>query len=198
MSFSSVRNSISALIAITIIAVFLLTADSQASPLWGDLEPGVHAIGFKTIEKFDYSRSFRPKEDYLGNALEGERARPIQICVWYPAVADESNISMVYGEYAYCYPDDERFIDVLARLNDKEVRVLFNISGNNRGFVLEVQSFEMAAVKDAQSTDGKFPLIIYHPNIETSFCDNVVLCEYLASHGYIIFSIAHHYESLHR
>ena len=58
-------------------------------PAWGDLEPGPHAVGFKTIEQYDHSRSFSPKRDYFGDAIPGETARPIQVCIWYPAVAAE-------------------------------------------------------------------------------------------------------------
>jgi len=38
---------------------------------------------------------------YFGVPVEGERARPIQICVWYPAQANGELSEMTYGEYVF-------------------------------------------------------------------------------------------------
>jgi len=100
------------LITITVIGipdVMAVTALQTAG-----FSPGQYGVGFKTIEKYDYSRVFSRKQDYLGNTLEGERARPIQVCIWYPAVTDEEALPMVYGEYNYPYPSDQSFSRALA------------------------------------------------------------------------------------
>ncbi len=44
----------------------------------------------------------------------------------------------------------------------------------------------MAAYKNAPDYEGSFPLIIYHPNLRASYCENAILCEYLASYGFVV------------
>ena len=91
-------------------------ADGKTPAIWGDLEPGPYAVGFKTIEKYDYSRVSRPEHDYFGRPLDGERARPIQICIWYPAESTTELPPMVYGEYVFPYPENSRFFDFLSEV----------------------------------------------------------------------------------
>ncbi len=154
-------------------------------PAWGDLEPGPHAIGFKTIERYDQSRAFGPKRDYFGNVLPGERARPIQICIWYPAEADENAFPMVYGEYTYAYPEDHSFIGVLSQLHARELQHDQSFF-QTRGQMADMQNLQLAAVRDAPQVEGPFPLILYHPHAEGSYCENAVMCEYLASQGFVV------------
>jgi len=47
-------------------------------------------------------------------------------------------------------------------------------------------SAKMAAYKNAPGYEGSFPLIIYHPNLRASYCENAILCEYLASYGFVV------------
>ncbi len=168
--------------------VFLLIGNiaySEKPMVWGELEPGKHAIGFKTVEEFDYSRIFRPKHDYLGNPVEGERHRPVQACIWYPAIADSNAIRMTYAEYAFPYPQDDRFFNLLSALQDREMQYLFQFTRDQEA-VLRISSTEMGAVRDAAPAQGEFPLIIYVPDQMAGYAENAVMCEYLASHGYII------------
>ena len=100
-----------------IICIGLCSAAFAEKPiLWGDLEPGPYGVGFETIEKFDNSRVSKPKMNYFGELQEGKRARPIQICIWYPAVKSDDDAPMVYGEYAFPYPEDDAFFDFLSNL----------------------------------------------------------------------------------
>ncbi|MFH1891775.1 MAG: hypothetical protein ABIK83_03735 [Candidatus Zixiibacteriota bacterium] len=181
------KSPILSLGGIVFVSAFMLATSLYAnqSPMWGNLEPGQYAIGFKTVEEYDYSRTFRTKRDYFGQPREGERARPIQICIWYPAVGAADDMTMVYGEYAFPYPTDDRFMDLVSNYQIRDVQVVGRMAGNNRGLPLDLANVELAAVRDAAPQEGLFPLIVYHPNLETSYCDNVVLCEYLASHGFI-------------
>jgi len=159
---------------------------SHAFTLWGDLQPGPYAVGFKTIEKHDYLRPVGPILDYFGTPLAGERSRPIQICIWYPAEVTPDGMRMVYGEYAFPYPEDDGFINALSGLQNRENGYLFRLFNNNRGMVLDVMSLEMGAIRDAPPQEGSFPLIAYHPHLNSGVGDNAVLCEYLASHGFIV------------
>jgi len=42
------------------------------------------------------------------------------------------------------------------------------------------------ARRDAKAQTGKFPLVIYAPSFSAMSWENVDLCEYLASHGYVV------------
>ncbi len=174
-------------LALGLIALLSLNGPTalSAPPTWGDLQQGPHAVGFETIERYDYSRAFTPKKDYLGNVLPGERARPIQICIWYPAEASEDAYPMVYGEYGYAYPEDESFIGVLSQLHGRELQHDQSFFAT-RGQMADMQNLQMAAVKDAEKAEGTFPLVLYHPHAEGSYCENAVMCEYLASHGFVV------------
>jgi len=163
-------------------------ADSraQSSSLWGDLESGPYGIGFMTLEEFDYSRSFQPKYSYNGELLPGERSRPIQVCIWYPAEIPDDAEHMVYGEYVYPYPGNHHFDNFIANMQNKELRFLHGLLNNDRAKVQDLLNVKVTAVRDAPPAEGKFPLIIYHANSMAGFAENHILCEYLAGQGYVV------------
>ncbi len=161
-------------------------ADASTAPMWEGLEAGPYAVGVETIEKYDYSRTSRPKNDYFGSPIPGERARPIQICIWYPAETTEDALAMVYGEYVFPNPVDVDFFPFVTALQQRELQVLGIVLGGDRGAVLDVMNIEMAAVRDAAHAEGSFPLIVYSPQVTTGYCDNLLMCEYLASHGFVV------------
>lgn len=180
------RISRAPVVYLLICALLYGTVACAGAPLWGGLKPGQHGTGFRTVEKYDWSRTFREKTDYFGAPMPGETARPIQICIWYPATPSADETAMVYGEYAYPFPEDDSFHDLLANLQTRETQLIQGFTGGNRGFINDLINVNMAAIRDATPAEGSFPLIIYHPNIESSYCNNFVLCEYLASHGFIV------------
>jgi pentatricopeptide repeat protein len=169
-------------------AALLPGSSAPASTVWGELTPGPHAVGFKAIEEYDYSRSFEAKKDYFGTPVPGERGRPVQVCIWYPATFAEDASPMVYGEYAFVYPEDASLYDFLSNLQDREIGVLHFVFNNDRGAVIDLQSEEMAAVRDAPVARGRFPLILYSPHFNLNITENLILCEYLASHGFVVAS----------
>ena len=180
------RISLMAAAAVIIAFSFGTYTSAQQVSAWFDLKPGPYAIGFKTIEKYDYSRVFLPKYDYFGTPLEGERARPIQICIWYPVKTNTKAAPMVCGEYSFPYPENTDFFDILRRMQDRERNYLLGLFNPNRGLPLDLMSVDMKAVKDAAPADGQFPLIIYCSDLQGSYSENAILCEYLAGQGYVI------------
>jgi hypothetical protein len=172
--------------AVFTMLILILSVTARSSGLRGGLERGPYGIGFKAVEDYDYSRSFGPKRDYFGTVIPGERGRPIQVCIWYPAGHEEAAVSAVYGEYAFVYPEDTRLFDFLSNLQNRELGVLFTYFGNDRDAVMELMSVEMAAVRDAPHAEGSFPLVIYQPDFNNNATENSILCEYLASHGFVV------------
>ncbi|MCP4706318.1 MAG: hypothetical protein GY865_17105 [candidate division Zixibacteria bacterium] len=169
-----------------LIISFQANIQAQPSPVWGDLKPGEYAAGFKTIERYDYSRTFRSHYGYFGEAIPGENSRPIQICIWYPAQKTENAVSMVLGEYAFPFPEDMDFFQIVTATQQRELQRLTGLLGNNRGAMLDASNIEMCAIGNAPPAEGKFPLIVYFPDLMNSISDNFVLCEYLASNGFVV------------
>ena len=172
-----------------LLGAVLLTAcgvTAQEAVLWGDIEPGPHGIGYMVVEHYDYSRSFQPKRDYFGEIIPGERGRPVQMCVWYPAVPEEEAMPVTVSDYAFSPPDDMRQYEFLARIQNREIVILHTILGNNQVAVLEVLATDMKAVRDAVPAEGTFPLLVYHSDLNRGIVENAVLCEYLASNGFVV------------
>ncbi len=187
MEKKSALKRISGLIIVTAILILPhINLLGNNLPLWGEMRPGPYDIGFGTIERHDYSRVYEAKTDYFGSPTEGERARTIQICFWYPAVKDENAVSMVFGEYSLPYPENADFYEFLNNVHNMYVARLFGVLNRNPRLVADFMDLTMAAVRDIPAADGQFPLIIYHPSAGFGYFDNVAMCEFLASHGFIV------------
>lgn len=174
-------------------------ASQLAPPLWGDLEPGPYGVGFRSEWLLDHGRSYRAEFDDGSSYGEGKAARPLLVNVWYPAVSDSSLPRMRHVEYldiASSEPDLASFAGALRRYNIEVV------SGEVTGVAPDEQDAGMAArfeaslavptasVRAAPAADGRFPVVIYHAGHGSSFDDNAVLCEVLASYGYIVIGSA--------
>ncbi|HKI84209.1 MAG TPA: hypothetical protein VKA63_07730, partial [Candidatus Krumholzibacteria bacterium] len=75
----------SVLIAIALAGPAL--AQNETPPLWGELEPGTHAVGFRHLWQLDFSRIW-PRSTAL-DSTAGNVSRPMRIDLWYPAVSCE-------------------------------------------------------------------------------------------------------------
>jgi len=178
------RSSIT--LKLIICLIFYSSSFALSPGIWDNLEPGPYNIGFRTMESTDWSRAIVPKQDYFGRSVEGNRARQIQICVWYPAGDTGGIPGMVYGEYSYPYPEDWNFVNLVAGFQNREIEALTSYLGGNRTSVQDLMNFQMAAKKDAPIAEGKFPLIVYLPSWSRGYSENAHLCEYLASYGYVV------------
>lgn len=157
--------------------------------LWGKLIPGDHSVGFTARFQYDYSRTFRAKLDLDGKPVAGNRARPIQIAIWYPAKTGSSAF-MKYDEYAQLLGQELEFGPLTEQIKNAG-RQLFttqrrNFSSASQAAIDQLLQTNTAAVKDALAESGKFPLIVYAPGASGTAVENPVFCEYLASHGYIV------------
>jgi dienelactone hydrolase len=137
--------------------------------LWGDLQPGPHAVGVRQSDHYDYSRIHRTARTLDGKPRTGERARPIRVTIWYPAEAT-SGAPMTFADYAR---GEEAGIAGLTRfiapMNDEQRAKMFALQG--RG------------VRDAKPAAGKYPVILYSLGSPSPV---YATAEYLASHGYVV------------
>jgi hypothetical protein len=160
-------------------AVLILTttlAFSQTGPLFRfDEKTGPHAVGLKVVEQYDYSRTFRHSTDEFGKPYQGERARPLQTLVWYPA-GQNSAKPMTVGDYVNLWATETSFghPKISARMKEWLAGM-----GPSLGM-------SQWAIRDAAPAPGRFPLVIYAPGASDTSWENIDLCEYLASHGYVV------------
>jgi dienelactone hydrolase len=134
-------------------------------------KPGPYAVGLRVVNQYDRSRSFPVSADQA-KPSERNRPRPLQTLVWYPSSASTAR-PMTVGDYAQLADTEIRF-DVPDRSNKW------------RSILTSSSTVPLRAVRDAPSMHGHFPVVIYAPGDSSVSWDNADLCEYLASHGYVV------------
>jgi dienelactone hydrolase len=153
-----------------------LTAFAQKTPLFHFTEnPGPHQVGLKVVAQYDYSRTYRRSTDDLGKPYQGERARPLQTLIWYPAEVRNGK-PMTVGDYGNLMATETSFREPKMAADAQEW-----IAG-----MKPTLTMPLWAVRDATLAAGRFPLVIYAPSFSAMSWENADLCEYLASHGYVV------------
>lgn len=170
----------------------LLAAASPlaASPLWGDLKPGPHAVGVKAFPLRDATRTARPA------TATGDRSQTLVVSVWYPAQRVAGGTPMTFGEYGRfdrydqvtLAPASEEAMTA-ARRHDREF-FLRPINFPEGGTITDeawarLLATPLIAVLNAPATTGSFPLIVGNNGARI----HAVANEYLASHGYIVAAV---------
>jgi dienelactone hydrolase len=170
-----------------------------APPFWGKLAPGPHAVGFRSVWELDYSRAYKMVFDDKTVYGSVKSPRPILINIWYPAVRTDSPKPMPHRDYLAIQTTDPRLAKFAAKLLEYELAFICKFLMRKTGAELTDQERRLldqfwdtptASFRDAPPKVGKFPLVIYHQGYGSSFEDNAVLCEFLASHGYAVLSSA--------
>jgi dienelactone hydrolase len=161
------------LFVLTGLAVCLAPHVVQAQPSSFRLlqKPGPYRVGLKVVDQYDHSRSF-PLQPEGAKKLSGIGARPVQTLIWYPS-SGSTGMPMTVGDYARLALTEIHF-DAPDQHNEWESKLA--TSANER----------MWAVRDAALAKGNFPVVVYAPGQSSVAWDNADLCEYLASHGYVV------------
>ncbi len=152
-------------------------------------ESGPHAVGLKIIQQYDQSRVFKTRVSLVtGQPSSGERARPMQMLVWYPAASARGKHVTIEDYLATRATEDDFTLDPAAVKSATARR----IADNKARFPLAAKELArpMWAMRDVPEKDGKFPVVIYAPSYSAAASENLDLCEYLASHGYIVIASA--------
>src|SRR5450830_411808 len=169
-----------------ILAAALIVAASRADAAEGFAltpPPGPHPVGLKVIAQSDASRASLPEPDVFGHSKYGQRARPMQTLLWYPAAASGRHIACLdYLKTGWTEDDTAMRTADVAKALDAKLRA----DGTAPARVQQA----MLATRDAAPLAGRFPVVIYAPNFAASAAENADLCEYLASHGYIVLASA--------
>lgn len=188
MRIASTPASLHALLHALLFALLLATGPAQAASSFNFANaPGPHPVGFKVVRQYDTTRTYRDDADLAGGeAAAGERARPIQTLIWYPARA--AGKAMTYGDYLALTGSDDDFTRTDARARAVADVFVRNNYAWRSGLARAVEeaASPMRAQRDAAPDDGKYPVVIYAPSISAPAAENADLCEYLASHGYLV------------
>ena len=159
---------------VVVFVLFCCTAPAQTvSRFRLSEQPGPDAIGLKIVEQYDYTRTFQQSSGIPGKPSSGERARPIQTLVWYPA-QPSTTVTMTVADYTKLLASETDFSDPHMSADWK---------GWTKGLAPALNDSLLARL-NAAPISGRFPVVIYAP---ASFSwENADLCEYLASHGYVV------------
>jgi hypothetical protein len=163
---------------------------APSATLWGNLKSGPHRTGYKTIFTHDLSRAVILDAANPEQNPSGHPGRQMQINVWYPAKAGAKARPMRYAEYVQLLSQTLNF----GTPDKQKGEAIFvkNASGLGGGAkILEARlpalmQMEVAAIKDAPPAAGRFPLVVF-PEYRAP-ATNSILCEYLASHGFVVAS----------
>lgn len=151
--------------------------------------PGRHAVGLKIEQQYDHTRQFRTRVDLVtGEPTRGERSRPMQALVWYPAARGGKPLS--FRDYMATIPTEDDFTRSPAEVERLVAARIDGHAGKRRDALLRELAKPMLAVRDAKPENGKFPVVIYAPSFSANGVENTDLCELLASHGYIVLASA--------
>jgi pimeloyl-ACP methyl ester carboxylesterase len=154
-----------------VLLIVSTAASAQSPPEFSFTQaPRPYAVGLRVIEQYDPSRTFRA---WSTDAASG---RPLQTLVWYPAV--RAGRTMTVGDYIALLPSETRFDSPRMPPEGRELLISMKRSLHSR----------MWAIRDARPLRGRFPVVIYAPSFSWVPWENADLCEYLASHGYIVIS----------
>lgn len=168
-------------------------------PLWGSLERGAYAVGFHQRYLWDYARTYSFQAVH-GDAAQGrQHPRPLLVDIWYPAAMSGDERRMTFGDYlapvASGSDADATLVGFSTALIQFTTETVASYLFGKRFSRLNAQELvayqainglPCQAVRDAVAVIDQFPLLLYHQGIDGTIEDNFVLCEYLASHGYVV------------
>jgi dienelactone hydrolase len=138
-------------------------------------KPGPYPVGLKVVQQYDYSRTWHGTVDELGQPYTGERARPLQTLIWYPADKAKGE-TMTMRDYA------------MLRVTETD----FDAKPGSGGVLPPDEGRKAAlddhlrAYRDAPLKAGRFPVVIYAPSFSNTAWENADLCEFLAGYGYVV------------
>jgi hypothetical protein len=139
-------------------------------------KPGPYAVGLQVVDQYDRSRKFSATPEGSATSPQEQSPRPLQTLVWYPAKTS-GNATMTFGDYAELIKTETSF--------DKPVE-----QGKPQSFAAAffhgTTDLHSGAVRDAEKQAGHFPLVIYAPSVNAPATENIELCEYLASWGFVV------------
>ena len=151
---------------------------AQVSVSGLSLPYGKYEVGFKHYVCNDSTRSYKRLYDFTGKVLP----RPIPVSIWFPAASQARTKPMTVESYMAILKEEEEWEE----LPDSRILEWFYYSNSesNKSHLAE----KTKAKNNLRPLAQKFPVVIYAPSYQASSAENFALCEFLASHGFIVIS----------
>jgi pimeloyl-ACP methyl ester carboxylesterase len=185
------------LLCVLVSAVFAVTTSDD---VFHELPAGPHRVGFQTWIETDAARryvtAFDGGETY---GAGGKEPRPILVNLWYPAAPSEPDLFMPYRRYLEIEPEDpelQGFAEALIRYaadvvsNEVFEKPVAELDDVEREVWERFLDKPTRCIDEAEPHSELFPVVVYHSGAGSSYEDNTVFYEYLASHGYVVLGSA--------
>ncbi len=165
--------------------------------MWGQLEQGPYSVGFKTQFHYDQSRPAIPYSDWNGKLYPTQESegRQMQINIWYPAIVAQRGERILFEHYVDLFGQQTDFGVLDERKKEfasqEFIRRVNALGGGGRFTPASLDSLEELtthAFLDAEAVERQFPLVVF-PNGSGPAIQSI-MCEYLASHGFIVATVA--------
>lgn len=143
------------------------------------LENGKYNVGFQHYLAVDSTRTYKRIFDWNNKTI----LRQIPVSIWYPSADDLSKKTpLTVSNYMEILKEEEEW----ENLPNEQILDWFYYPNTpeNQAHLKE----KTTAYPDVDLIPEKFPVIIYAPSYQASSIENFALCEFLASHGYIVIS----------
>ncbi|RZL93838.1 MAG: dienelactone hydrolase, partial [Variovorax sp.] len=174
--------------------LFLAAACAAAADFPLDVPPGAYRVGFHVRQQFDRARVYEHARDPVtAQDADGERARPLQTLIWYPAAGavTSKGAPLRYRDYVTTIASEEDFQRTPAQVRRATALLVdARTRGSDGARIGRDLDQPVRALRDAPERPGSYPVVIYAPGNGAYGIDNADLCEYLASQGYIVLASA--------
>jgi len=134
-------------------------------------KPGPYAVGLKVVELCDVSRKCPYPVQLASEPAVKDRGRLIQALLWYPSERGPDSPIKV-GDYVSLLESGPAHDTLSADQWRSDMGAMLTSS--------------MWAACGAASLPGGFPTVVYAPGFSGVSWENADLCEFLASHGYLV------------
>ncbi len=164
----------------TFLSVLFLSTSltfAQTSLQQINLEHGTYAVGFHHYMAIDSTRTYSQYYEFTNEKV----ARPMHISLWYPVERPDKLINPLrIMDYFEILKEEEEW----AHLPNDQILNWFYYANSpeNQKHLLELTS----AYAHSNFGQGQYPKVIYAPSYQASSIENFALCEYLASHGFVV------------
>lgn len=163
---------------------YLFISNVSFSQQSENLKFGAYKVGLKIVETSDNARTFP--------LVAGEKPvpRPVKYYVWYPAKEKTSSKKLLFSDYADMMAKD---FGIEGKTKNARVDTLtkyFNpFKRTPKEELAEILKSETISSLQLPAEKGIFPVIVFGQGYGyTSPAINYALCEFLASHGFIVAS----------
>lgn len=165
------------LLLLTLFQANLTAAQTSLEKI--DLKNGKYQVGFHHYTTSDSTRTYSRVFDYTNKKI----ARPIPVSIWYPSEENLNNAEpLQVVDYLEILKEEEEW----EHLPNEQILNWFyypNTRANQKHLIEKTTAYAKATFGN-----GKFPVIIYAASFQASSIENFALCEYLASHGFVVVS----------